>query len=367
MINKKLSLFWEEDLEALEIESVRILKEACKGGAMLSLSGGMESEQMFTMAKKHNIPFTHFFTNSSVEPVGNRKRIKEYAKTLIKVEPKPFMNYKEIVHKYGFAIGNKELSGQCSRLYRAEVKESNIADKYRVVTGISPYKLDTKTSLLHQLPLKYYHMAKTYPIQQDCCRILKKEPAKKVKTPMVVGITADDSPQRRRAIENAYSGKYFPLKSWTKATTKLWLEKNNATLSSEYHDKVIDENTTVIGAINTGCTGCHFGQTQNHYMFKNGKIEKTTKFENLALKAPKAHAYHLEMKHSTGVTFREVINCFDKSKRGEFMKESIIARNEMIEDIITLAVLSTDAIDKLSEFWIDTTEIKDVEIVTLFT
>jgi len=210
--------------------------------------------------------------------------------------------------------------------------------------GISPllktYKdIPKKQRDKYSLPLKYWHFATHYPVQEKCCTILKKYPAKKINKNLIVGIMKE-SPARIRAIRDTFKGKYFPLQNWTKNDVLNYLRLNNIPHSDSYKDKTIERaGDTIIlkGATNTGCQECHFGQTVNHDVVINGVLYHVTKFEKMRLLKPKAYEIMMNRTHKpTGITYRETIEAFEDSKRGKYLKESIKIRNEYIEKILIL-------------------------------
>lgn len=279
------------------------------------------------------------FINSSVENKYNKQVINgvkgEYEKVIV---PKT-RSYNEVVWEYGFPIQNKNFSDMCYRLYRKRLSINNVLNKYRIITGVSPYDVNKnkKISKIYSLEDKYWYLAVNYPIQSYCCSVLKKQPAKKVKRDMIVGIMKDDSPARRKAISLNFHGKYFPLQNWIKKDIFEYAKREGIELSKIYQDRDITtlggEKITLCGASNSGCPACDFGQNDNHYIIKNGEKIKTTKFHKLKLEFPKLYEYSMKMKHKTGVTFEEVIKVHRDSKKGKYLKESINIRSDFAKEV----------------------------------
>jgi len=330
------TLFTESRLDELENEAKEILALAKQEGAVMSLSGGIDSSVMFHIMKKHNINIEDVFFNNAVEPIENQKILKKYVKHFKNIHRAETRSYKNIVEDIGFPIGNKNFSTMCYRLKAIPLTLNNVADKYRIVTGVSPY--DCSKGNIHNnysLQLKYWYLALNYPIQSKCCDILKKQPSQKVNKPMIIGIMADDSLARRRAVNSAYHGKFFPLQSWTKKDIFMYVKQENFEVSEAYLNKWISEDTKIIGATNTGCVGCHFGQEQNHFIEVEGVRAKIKKFDKLKLLRPKTYDYYLNMK-CQGFTFKEVIKIFEDSRDEKYLKESVELRNKYIDDILKL-------------------------------
>jgi len=335
------NLFSEIRLEELEIEAMNELYKASKIGAVYSCSGGIDSTIINHIIKKFQIPINEMFFNKEVEPNGNKKIIDKIKKTYAKYQEAKTESYKSIVYRLGFPIKNKNFSELCYRLKTVPLSEKNIKDKYRIVTGVSPemVKKTIKVNMDYALDLKFWYLAMNFPIQQSCCSILKKAPSAKIKKPMIIGIMADDSPARKRAINQAYHGKFFPLKSWTKKDVLLYAKLENIEISSEYKDrKVKNSNIEIVRSTNTGCVGCHFGNTVSHFIKVDGRKIATTKFDKLKIEKPKTHKAIMTMEHKSGITFSETIKAYDDSKKGKYLKESIAIRNKMIIEIKNLMI-----------------------------
>lgn len=331
------TFFTEDRLKSLEDRAKEILVSAQKEGAVMSLSGGIDSTVMFYIMKKFDIKIADVFFNNAVEPIENQRILKEYIKHFKTIHRAKTKSYKDIVAEQGFPIKNKNFSQLCYELRKTPLNLNNINRKYKLVTGVSPYDVNLKKRLNpnYSIELKYWHLALNYPIQSKCCDILKKRPAKKINKPMIVGVMKDDSLARRIAINSAYHGKFSPLESWTKKDVFMYVRQENIDVSEAYMDKWLNEDVKIIGATNTGCVGCHFGQEQNHFIEVKGVRTKIKKFDKLKLLKPKTHEYYLNMK-CQGFSFREVIKVFEDSRDNKYLKESIELRNKYIEDILEL-------------------------------
>ena len=294
---------------------------------------------MHHINKKFGIGIGSLFTNPYVESKHNQKIIKEIIKEYNEVFKVKTKSYKEIVWEYGFPIQNKNFSELCYRIYNKRVSINNVLDKYRVITGVSPYDVNTnkKRSGIYSLGAKYWYLAMNYPIQSYCCTVLKKRPAKKIGRDNVIGIMKSDSLTRRKAIAKNFHGKYFPLQNWTKKDIFEYARVENIELSKIYQDRDIEtpegEKITLCGANGSGCPQCDFGQNENHYITKNGVKIKTTKFHVLSLEFPKLYNATMNMKHKTGITFKEVIKVHRDSKEGKYLKESIKIRSDFAKEV----------------------------------
>lgn len=311
-------------LDILENEAKEILLKSIETDAVLSFSGGADSTIMHHIMQKYNIPINEIFINSYVENKYNKKIIKQVIKQYDVVYNAKTRSYKEIVYEFGFPIGNKNFSHICYRLYRNRLSINNVVDKFRIITGVSPYQLEKikkgNNISIYSLEAKFWYLALNYPIQSYCCNILKKQPAKKLKKDMIVGIMRDDSLNRRKAISMNFHGKYFPLQSWTKKDIFEYTKREGIELSKIYEDRDIEingEKITLCGASGSGCPACDFGQNDNHFIIVDGKKIKTTKFHKLKLEFPKLYEYSMKMKHKSGVDFKEVITVHRACKKDE--------------------------------------------------
>jgi len=338
-------------LEQLIEEAVIELRNAKKHGAVISSSGGIDSEVIYHIAKTYNILPDGIFFNKVVESSANNKRLKEQRKHFSNIFEAKTESYKSITGRLGFPIANKNFSQICYRLKNSEPSLNNIKDKFRIVTGVSPNNIfSTKiVSKRFSLDLKFWYLALNYPIQEKCCTILKKSPAKKVDKPMIIGIMKSDSPERRTAINQTYHGKFFPLKNWTKNDIFMYIHKFEVIHSKDYQDRKLKNNRKIeiVGATNTGCVACHFGHTVGYFIRVDGKKIKTNKFDRMKLEKPKQHNQIMKMKHNSGVTFEEVIKVWEDSKSGKYLRESIALRNEYISKIKALMI--EDGIENYDE------------------
>jgi len=337
-------------LAQLERETRDYLLEAVEKSQnlILSSSGGLDSEVMFFIIQKYNIPVKGIFFNKSIENKNNNIRLREQKKYFENIYEAKTESYNSIVSRLGFPIGNKNFSNMCYRLKSTKLSYKNLIDKYRLIVGTSPLLSGFKEEItkskrlqVYSIPLNMWYLATNYPIQSKCCDILKKQPAKKIKAPMIVGIMASDSMQRRKAIKGNFSGKYFPLKDWNKSDIINYIELHNVPHSKAYDDRTVvtkdGKEITIIGATNTGCQECHFGQYQRHFIKENGEVKKTSKFNIMRIEKPKAYKAMLNRTHAESqITFEETLQVYEDSQDGIYLEESVKLRNNYIEDIIRL-------------------------------
>lgn len=309
-IEKKLDERLLSPLDLLEKEAKEILEKSVTTNAVLSFSGGADSTVMHHIIQKFDIPIKEIFINSSIENKYNKEIIKKVTKDYDVVHKAKSRSYKEIVYNFGFPIANKIFSEKCYRLRNKRLSINNVVDKFRLITGSSPYNIKANNISLYNLEAKFWYLALNYPIQSYCCSVLKKQPANKLNRHNIIGIMSSDSMERRKAIKKNFHGKYFPLQSWTKKDIFKYSERENIKLSKIYQDRDIEinnEKITLCGASGSGCPACDFGQNDNHYIIKNGEKIKTTKFHKLKLEFPKLYDYSMKMKHKSGISFEEVI------------------------------------------------------------
>jgi hypothetical protein len=216
------------------------------------------------------------FTNSSIEPIHNQRLIRKIIKEYETVHIPKVRTYAEVCYQFGFPVLNKNFSHMAYRARNLSVK--NFVDRFRVVTGVSPFDFrEGKSSLgRYALPLKYWFLALNYPIQSECCRILKKQPFKNIGATAIVGIMKIDSPERKKAINENNSlitKKVYPLGDWTKADIEEYCKVFNVEVSKQYKDRDIGNNTVVCASRSSGCDGCHYGQKDGYQIIKNGVRE----------------------------------------------------------------------------------------------
>jgi len=336
-------------LALLERETKDILENAVikTPDVVFSTSGGIDSEVIFYIIQKYNIEVKNIFFNKSVENPDNVKRIKAQTKYFENKYEAKTESYNSIVSRLGFPIKNKDFSDMCYRLRNTPLSYKNLNDKYRLVVGTSLKKesfrediIKNKSKNIYSIPLNMWYLALNYPIQSRCCNILKKQPAKKIKSPMIIGVMKE-SPTRKRMIRDTYKGKYFPLQSWTKKDVLNYIELHDVPHSKAYDDRDVEINgvqCTIKGNINTGCRECHYSQNVGHYIEEvNGEIKKISKFDKLKIEKPKAYKAMLNRTHEeTQITFEETLQVYEDSLNDIYLEESIKLRNNYIKEIIKL-------------------------------
>jgi len=336
-----MNLFSEHYLVEKIEKALVVLKMAKEKNAILSLSGGRDGTVIEHIARMNGVGFTEICANLGVESEHNRKflksQIKEYG---YKFYPMiSTRSYKEIIYNFGFPIQNKNFSQLCSRAYR-DRNDNNWSDGFRLVMGYSPVKDYTGVTISnrYRLDLKFWHFARKVPLQSYCCDVLKKEPMKKLKRNSVIGIMKDDSPERRKAILESFGddsvSKFYPLGDWNKRDIATYVEMYDVKVSDTYKDREYD-NFTIVGASSSGCDFCHFGNKDGHF-YRNefGEKIETTKFENLKRERPKAYNRGMSMKYKNGMTFADALEFYYKSLNGDFIEESILARDAFIDGIL---------------------------------
>jgi len=341
-----MNLEIQKRLALLERETKDYLLEATKKSpdVILSSSGGLDSEVMYYIIQKFNIPINGIFFNKSIENKNNNKRLREQKKHFGNIYEAKTESYNSIVSRLGFPIGNKNFSDMAYRLKSTKLSNKNLIDKYRLIMGTSPLSIGFKEEIIkskrlqvYSIPLNMWYLALNYPIQAKCCDILKKAPAKKIKQDMIVGIMASDSMQRRKAIKGNFNGKYFPLKDWNKTDIINYAKLYNVPHSKAYDDRDLANGTTIIGATNTGCQECHFGQHQRHFIKEDGEIKKTSKFNILRIEKPKAYKAMMNRTHAkTQITFEETLQVYEDSRNDIYINESIELRNKYIKEVLAL-------------------------------
>ena len=316
--------------------------------AKISASGGGDSSVMVDLYEKalNRKPSIVFF-NTGVDPKGNRDIIKGYKKNGYDVEyRKPKITYKEICWESGFPIGNKEFAGFSERL-RRNLSIKNVKDRYRLITGVSD--LGNSKIIVNNnrylIPLKQFYLVKTFPLQSSCCDILKKNLIQGKET-FFVGVMHYESSNRQRMVqENGIISdkKVFPLAHWVKADIQRYVREFGLKISSEYSPKWISDTLFIDGATSTGCEGCGFGMNDTCYLNRQShniigdyiqRVQKLDKFEKMKLVYPKKYDHYMNMQHKSGATFREVLEIFNDSKKGKYIKESIDIRNKEIDNVI---------------------------------
>ena len=334
-------------LNTLIEESINEIKMFIKifgNKLMLSSSGGLDSTVINKIIQTNNLDTNTIFFNKAVEPKENRKILNLSKKDYDRQIPVKTESYKSVVNRLGFPIGNKNFSDLCFRCAKP-LKLKNAVDRFRVITGMPPKASYKKIYPSYNLPLEFWHLAKTTPIQTTCCRIFKKDPSKRIYKEegmvSIVGIMASDSPERRTAIKKYEDTPLeerkhcYPLKNWYKSDVlkfrDLYLDDNE--YSDIYKPCSLPDGRVVEGRTNSGCPACHYGSTK---MLKCDDGSEISKFELMEIQYPKMYNTTMNMKHESGMTYSEALERFYESKEGKYLKESIILRDREIREVARL-------------------------------
>jgi 3'-phosphoadenosine 5'-phosphosulfate sulfotransferase (PAPS reductase)/FAD synthetase len=314
----------------------------------ISLSGGIDSMVIHHLTNKLGLKIENIFSNLQVENTYNRRVAKEAQKKYKNIYNAKTESYRSIVYRLGFPIGDKIFSDRCERVARP-LTLNNAVTRYKLITGNDVnFRTGDKAYVRYGLPLKYWYLAKNYPIQTSCCRILKKQPSENLYKEhgliQVIGAMKSDSLDRRTSINREQKKpileqkKIFPLAEWTKADVLEYMHTymQPSDYSRFYQEREVRNGLRVEGATNSGCAGCHYGVRQK-FACSDG-IERN-KFEIQELEFPKKHKAVMNMKHKTGVTYAEVIKVYEDSKRGKYIEESKIILDKEIREVSRLLAL----------------------------
>ena len=256
--------------------------EKYDGDVYVSFSGGKDSTVLLHIARSMYPDIKAVFVDTGLE----YPEIRDFVNSIDNVTTiKPKMNFREVIEKYGYPVISKE-QAQYIQQYR-NAKSEKTKETRMNGNKWGQGKISEKWKYLLYAPFK---------ISEQCCNIMKKNPAKKFEKETglkpIIGVMAYDSSKRMQDYLkfgcNAFNAKRpisKPIGFWTEQDILLYLKMYKIQYASVYGElKYKEENRELYftGCNRTGCMWCMFGC----------HLEKgVNRFQRMKLTHPKIHNY----------------------------------------------------------------------------
>ena len=255
-------------------------------GVYLSWSGGKDSTVLRHIIRQHYPSIESVFVNTGLEYPEIQRFVKS-AKD--RGEPvtilRPEMRFDEVIKKYGYPIISKEVS-ECVGQGRIALARNDGTYTYRLKRLYGMY--EGGNSMYSDLSKYKPLLDVDFKISSQCCRVMKKTPAKQYakkeeKLPITAQMASESRLRQQHWIQNGCNGFNMkspisnPMSFWTEQDVLEYIQTYNVEIPSVYGDIVykyepdqmrLDEFTgenigcdtlCTTGCDRTGCIFCGFG------------------------------------------------------------------------------------------------------------
>lgn len=288
------------------------IESAYDGQVYVSFSGGKDSTVLKHIVDSMYDDVPSLFVNTGLE----YPEIQKFAmsqKNVVTVRPE--MRFDEVIKKYGYPIGSKEIADKIE-FGRKALSRGDTAQFEWYVEGkrTKPYTGEQYIFMPLSERFKPLFEASEVPVSQQCCSVMKKKPlkqyAKQTGRKPIIGTMAAESRLRYQKWMkegcNAFEGKNptsKPLSFWTEQDILHYIKKYDVPYCSVYGDIQVKAESDVEGQMNlidylecyetedlletTGCnrTGCIF------CMFGCHLEKEPNRFQKLKETHPRQYKY----------------------------------------------------------------------------
>lgn len=310
--------------EKIKVTTTRLLEwyNYWDGKCYVSFSGGKDSTVLANLAanvcKITNETLILWYSDTGLEYPEIRDFIGEIGEFLknrydIKVEvildyPKDRqgkrITFRKVIEKFGYPIISKEVA---QKIYEARKNPTGVcASRFKEGS-------DRETAYGGRYNMVKWNWLKDsdIPISHQCCRVMKKAPAKKFEHrtglhPIIGTMTSESALRKKVWLDkgcNAFDGERptsQPMSFWTEQDVLKYLKEYDLPYASVYGDIVQDENGKyrTTGCERTGCVYCGFGC----------HLEKEpNRFQKLKQTHPRLWEYCMKPWDKGGLGMREVL------------------------------------------------------------
>ena len=290
------------------------VKEFGVNGVYVSFSGGKDSTVLLHIVREIYPTIPAVFIDTGLE----YPEIRDFVKTFDNVEwVKPKMNFKQVINRYGYPFISKEVSDKvhCAKLNPHGYAWGALHGKKQGMWDFSKWA---------------YLLDAPFEISADCCRIMKKTPAKRYERKTgrkpIVGTMAQESKVRTTQWLqhgcNAFDKKRqisTPMAFWTEKDVLRYIKRRDIKIASVYgeivyvdtcgneYDNVICEEYADIKATGVNRTGCMFCGYGCHLEKGKGR------FELMKETHPKQYEYIMKPWKDGGLNYKEIIDWMNEN------------------------------------------------------
>ena len=287
-------------------------------GVYISFSGGKDSTVLLMIARELYPNIKALYIDTGLE----YPEVKQFVKTWDNVDiVRPKMSFKQVLEIYGYPVISKEQSQYIYQYRQAKSEKTKNTRLNGNKWGRG--KISEKWKFMLDAPFK---------ISDQCCNIMKKNPAKKYEkennvVPIVGTLAEESSLRTTHYIKNGCNAfdskrpKSTPLGFWTNQDILQYIKENNIIIPSVYGDIVEDKGKLKTTKCDrTGCLYCAYGCSQ----------EKENRFLRLEETHPKLHSYCM-----TELGMADVLNYMNiaYTNKQEIIKEKQIMKGEKVEQL----------------------------------
>lgn len=271
----------------IELSKNRIKQfyEHFDGKVYVSFSGGKDSTVLLHLVRSLFPEVPAVFVDTGLEYPEVRSFVKSFDNV---ITLRPEMSFNKVITEYGYPVISKEVA-------------QFIEDNRKNPNGYTAKKFDPNSDYVKKYGSRFclakwnYLKNSDIKISSQCCRIMKKTPAKKFEKesglkPYIATMAAESNLRKQEYIKkscNSFESKRpasTPLGFWTEQDILQYLVENNLPYCSVYGEIKQDKNGKyyTTGAKRTGCMFCMFGVHNE---------KSPNKFELMRETHPKLHDY----------------------------------------------------------------------------
>lgn len=271
----------------IELSKNRIKQfyEHFDGKVYVSFSGGKDSTVLLHLVRSLYSEVPAVFVDTGLEYPEVRNFVKSFDNV---ITLRPEMPFNKVITEYGYPVISKEVA-------------QFVEDNRKNPNGYTAQKFDPNSDYVKKYGSRFclakwnYLKDSDIKISSQCCRIMKKTPAKKFEKesglkPFIATMAAESNLRKQEYIKkgcNSFESKRpasTPLGFWTEQDILQYLVENNLPYCSVYGEIKQDKNGKyyTTGAKRTGCMFCMFGVHNE---------KSPNKFELMRETHPKLHDY----------------------------------------------------------------------------